>query len=264
MRSSSGSCVCHQPSSISIVSRCVFLLPAHTPASSCLQCKQRVAQCMRLSELQMLHMCIGCEEYQRLCRAATAEGNALLSQAAAPSLVLAAAAAAQQQQQQQQAGGCRSRSADCACHASTPGSDVAAAAAEAAVSIDAAAAGIQTPARGSISAQQQQQQQHSMMFGRRAGSSGSNATDGMSGLPSTAASDSDRAAAAAAAVFVKEEPNDAAADVADDAAADLSQRLDSRLQRHVRSRHAQLRMMAMFYLNTLTRLQIAQMVRERV
>jgi hypothetical protein len=32
----------------------------------------------------------------------------------------------------------------------------------------------------------------------------------------------------------------------------------------VRLRHAQLRMMAMFYLNTLTRMQIAQMVSERV
>jgi hypothetical protein len=209
------------------------LLPSHVV--------QRVAQCLQLSDLQALHISIGRDEYQRLGRAATAEGRTLISQAAAPSLALAAAAQQQQQQQQQGTGGCSSMSPYRAGHQHTPDGEGAAAAA-------AAGAAGTSPNRLQSVLQQKQRSKPPP----RAGSVVSSATSGISNSPKAEGAP---AAAAAAAAMPEEEAS------GDSTAADLSQQLDSNLQRHVRSRHLQLRMIAMFYLNTLSKLQIAQMVR---
>lgn len=197
---------------------------------------QRVAERMQLSELQLLHLAIAREEYLRLGRKAAAEGNALLSQAAMPSLFMAVAAV---QEAAQNASGSRP-----AVHGSVHPTGIGR---DAALSGTAVAAAGGATAAGDVSETQKSTGGGSLCRGLSAAAPGS--VSGSLGVH-----------AAAAACNGSEPAVQQAAEQQTASDAALADQLEDQLERHVRSRHLQLRMIIMFHLNTLTRLQIAQMV----
>lgn len=174
-------------------------------------------------------MSIGHEEYARLSKAAAAECSALVSQAATPSLLMAAA-------EQIEA------------HSKAPGlssHDVGATLPPAAGADQAAMpAGSRTTAK-----QKQLLTGTGSSQGQGPSSSGTAEARQTARCAQSSNSSGEQLTAAAAAA----EP----AAVAEDEPAPP---LDDQLRRHMQCRHLQLRMIAMYYLNTLSRLQIAHLV----